>query len=164
MPPPIRAAADVGVSYRPLAEHDLAFIAELYISTRQEEIAATGWPPATQSAFLLQQHRAQHAHYASQYPDAERLIIERDGVAIGRMYLREDPDRFHVIDISLMPSSRGIGIGTAILTDVLHFARLVGKPTSLHVEGTNPANSLYRRLGFQLVAEGGVYNELEAGA
>lgn len=162
MPPPIRAAAKHGVSYRPFVEQDLPFVAELYLSTRQEELALSGWPAATQVAFLLQQHRAQHSHYTTYFADAEWLIIERDGAPIGRLYVREEPDCFHVIDISLMPASRGSGIGGAILADVLDQARACGKPVSIHVEKTNRAHSLYRRLGFEVTADQGVYDLLEA--
>jgi len=164
MPPPIRAAAEFGVSYRPFVDQDLPFLAELYLSTRQEELAMTGWPAETQVAFLLQQHRAQHSHYAAHFADAEWLIIERAGRAIGRLYLQEQPDRFHVVDISLMPGSRGSGIGTAILVDVLAQARASGKRVSIHVEKNNRAQSLYARLGFSVIADRGVYDLLETAA
>ena len=40
MPPPITAAADHGIGYRPIDEADLPFLAALYASTRAEEVAA----------------------------------------------------------------------------------------------------------------------------
>jgi len=36
MPPPVRRAAAFDVTYRPLAEPDLPFVAALYASTRAE--------------------------------------------------------------------------------------------------------------------------------
>ena len=62
MPPPLRAAAEFGLSYRPMDDGDLPFVAELYASTRREEVAQTGWPAEMQEAFLRQQHEAQHSH------------------------------------------------------------------------------------------------------
>ena len=44
MPPPLSAAVAFGISYRPMIEDDLPFVADLYASTRAEEVAATGWP------------------------------------------------------------------------------------------------------------------------
>ena len=93
MPPPIRAAGQFAITYRPMVEaQDLPFVAELYASTRREEVAQTGWPPEMQEAFLRQQHEAQHSHYSLHFAEAEWLIVERGGEAIGRLYLRDDPD------------------------------------------------------------------------
>jgi GNAT superfamily N-acetyltransferase len=127
VPPPVAAAAAFGISYRAEMAGDLPFVAALYATTRAEELAATGWPETMKSAFLEQQHRAQHAHYRAVHPDGEWLLI---------------------VDISLLPAARGGGLGTAILTDLLAAET---RPAQLHVELTNPARRLYERLGFELV-------------
>lgn len=162
MPPPLRAASGFGISYRRFSEDDLPFVTDLYVSTRREEVAMTGWPAEFQAQFLAQQAAAQHSHYAIHFADAEWLIIERDGEAIGRIYVGETGDDLHIIDISLLPDSRGQGIGGAILADVLDQARELGRGVTIHVERNNPARSLYARLGFELVEEGGVYDLLRA--
>ena len=162
MPPPLRAASKLGVSYRKFGEADLPFVAELYASTRREEVAVTGWPPEIQAAFLAQQHEAQHRHYTEHFADAEWLIVERAGEAVGRLYLRELPDDWHIIDISLLPEHRGHGIGGAILRDILDHSASLAKAVTIHVERNNPARSLYARLGFEMVEEGGVYDFLRA--
>ena len=162
MPPPLRAAAELGVSYRPMTDDDLPFVAELYASTRREEVAQTGWPAEMQEAFLRQQHEAQHGHYSLHFGDAEWLIIEREGESIGRLYIRDEAEQLHVIDISLVPESRGQGIGGAILRDVLGEARELGKSVSIYVEKVNPARRLYDRLGFEPIEDKGVYDLLRA--
>ena len=161
MPPPLRAAGKHGISCRPMADRDLAFVAALYASTRAEEVAQTGWPAAQQQAFLAQQHRAQHTHYRNAYPDAEWLILEREGESIGRLYLGEAGNRILLIDISLVAEARGAGLGSAILADLLDAAGAAGKSVSLHVERFNPAQRLYRRLGFTLVRDNDIYLEME---
>jgi GNAT superfamily N-acetyltransferase len=161
MPPPIEAAAAFGVAYRPMTDEDLLFVAALFASTRAEEVAATGWPPEMQRAFLDQQHRAQHQHYRNVYPDAEWLIIERAGDAIGRLYLHECDAELLLMDISLLPEQRGGGLGGAILADLLALASGKGKPVSLHVEKFNPARRLYQRFGFTVMEEQGIYDRME---
>lgn len=161
MPPPLRAAAAFGLAYRPMTDDDLPFVAALYASTRAEEVAATGWPPEIRSAFLTQQHEAQHRHYRTHYPDGEWLIVERSGEPIGRLYIEEWERQLRVIDISLTMGARGKGIGRAILEDVIDDARSRGKPVSIHVEKNNPARRLYDRLGFRPVEDKGVYDLLE---
>jgi len=160
MPPPIKAAAAFGIGYRPMTDADLPFIARLYASTRADEVAATGWPPETQRAFLDQQHRAQHHHYIHAYPGAEWLIVERGAEAIGRLYVDGTGAEVHLIDISLLPDRRGGGLGGAILADLLALARSEGKPVVLFVEKRNPARRLYLRLGFAPAGESGLYDQM----
>ena len=164
MPLTLDAAAGLGISCRPFTEEDLPFVAELYASTRREEVAATGWPVEMQEAFLRQQHEAQHSHYSIHYADADRLILERGGEAVGRLYLIDEPGQLHVIDISLVPAARGEGIGGAILRDVTALAAQRGKPVSIHVEKYNPARRLYERLGFEVVEDCGVYDLMRTAA
>mgnify|MGYP006172143551 CR=1 FL=1 len=161
MPPPSREAARHGIAYRPMTDADLAFVAALFASTRAEELAATGWPADVQHAFLAQQHHAQHVDYARCFPDAERLIVERAGEPIGRLYLGADGDGLRIIDISLLPAERGRGLGGAILVDVIAAAEAAGRTVSIHVEKTNPARRLYERLGFLLVEDRGLYDLME---
>ena len=161
MPPPLRAAAGLGVSYRPSTEADLPFLASVYASTRLEEVAATGWPMEMQLQFLAHQADAQHRHYRGHYPDAEWLVIERGGEAIGRLYLEEWASQIRLIDISLLPHGRGDGVGSAILADLKEAAAAAGKPLTIHVERNNPAMRLYLRLGFAKIDEHGVYDLME---
>ena len=146
-----------------MTDDDLPFVAELYASTRREELAVTGWPREVQEAFLFEQHEKQHSHYRLHFPHAEWLIIERGGEAVGRLYLREDQDALHILDISLLPGHRRQGVGEAILRDVQSQARQQGRAVTIHVEKNNPARSLYFRLGFEVSADRGVYDLMRAG-
>ena len=157
MAPIPRAAAAKGLSYRPLTEADVPFVEAVYVSTRTDEVAATGWPADMQLQFLRDQFRLQHSHYQQQYGDADWLIIERDGSAVGRLYLDESPDQLHIIDIALLPDQRGGGFGTAILSDLLEDARNASKKVSIFVEKNNPALTLYHRLGFESKEDHGPY-------
>lgn len=161
MPPPLRAAAGLGIAYRPMTDADLPFIAALYASTREEELAPVPWPPEAKRAFLAQQFNAQHTHYQAHYSSAEWLIIERGGEPIGRLYLEERDADFRVIDIALVAAAQRNGIGGAIMRDVLALAGEAGKGVSIHVEKNNPARRLYDRLGFTVAADAGVYDRME---
>ncbi|MEA3033046.1 MAG: hypothetical protein QOH86_1062 [Sphingomonadales bacterium] len=158
MPPPLRAAARFDIAYRPFTDADLPLIERLYVSTREAEVAQTGWPEDVQRAFLAQQFRAQHSHYQTHYYDMEWLIIERAGQPIGRLYLFEAKDEYEIVDITIGPEARGEGIGAAILEDLFDLARPTGKRVSIHVEKNNPARRLYLRMGFVMVEDQGVYD------
>ena len=156
---PLRGrAAALGLSYRALTEADLPFVEAMYVSSRLEELAPTGWNDSAKHAFLVSQHRLQHQHYQTHYRDTEWLIVERDGAAIGRLYLADWPAEIRVVDVAIAEGSCGQGCGTAILKDVLATARAAGKPVTIHVEKGNAAARLYERLGFRLVEDKGVYD------
>jgi ribosomal protein S18 acetylase RimI-like enzyme len=161
VPPPVKAAARLGLSYRSAVDEDLPFLALVYASTRLEEVAQSGWPLETQRHFLAHQFDAQHRHYRQHYPAAEWLVIERDGTAVGRLYIEQWPDQIRLIDIALLPDHRRGGAGSAILTDLMEMAAAAGKPLTIHVEKNNPAMSLYRRLGFAPIDEHGIYDLME---
>jgi GNAT superfamily N-acetyltransferase len=147
-----------GVTLRPKTDADHEFLAALYASTRIEELAQVDWPETAKQAFLRSQFEAQCAHYDNHYFDAQRCVIERDGVPVGRLYVyRHDPRDIRIVDIALVATERGKGLGSQLITEVLEEARGVGKTVSIHVERFNPALRLYERLGFVFVQEHGVY-------
>ncbi|HSE12940.1 MAG TPA: GNAT family N-acetyltransferase [Rudaea sp.] len=148
------------VGFRPIAEADRAFLAELYASTRVEELAPLPWPDAAKSAFLNQQFTAQHTYYHQIYPDADYLLILRNEERIGRVYVHRSPGRISVIDIALLPEHRGQGIGSALFAELIDEARVNSCEIDLHVEPSNPAQRLYLRLGFRFVERRGVYDYL----
>ena len=158
--PDFARAARRGLCFRRIGEADLPFLAALYASTRQEELAPLPWSAAEKAAFLQMQFQAQHAHYMQHYPDADWLIVEQQGDAIGRLYLETWPSEIRIIDIALMPEARGHGLGQAILEDVQALAAENGLGVGTHVEHNNPAMSLYRRLGFAKREDKGVYHLL----
>jgi ribosomal protein S18 acetylase RimI-like enzyme len=161
MPPPRRAAAALDISYRPISDEDLPFLFEVYGSTRTEELAPTGWPVEMKVQFLQQQFSAQHDHYQRHYPDAEWLVILRASESVGRLYVEIWPSQIRLIDIAILPQFRGQGIGTAILSDLRDWASEMARPLTIHVEKSNPAKSLYDRMGFVFAQENGAYDLLE---
>jgi GNAT superfamily N-acetyltransferase len=157
MPPPFPAAAALGLSTRPESDDDLPFIADLYASTRAEEVAQTGWPVEIQRAFLQSQHEAQQLHYRRAYDGADWLVLIKDGAPVGRLYLWENAGDVRIVDISLVPGARGQGLGAAILRDLQADAAARGAALSIHVEVFNPARRLNDRRGFVLAEEKGAY-------
>lgn len=133
----------------------------MYASTRVEELAVTGWDDATKAAFIAQQFRAQSEHYRAHYPGATYDVVVVEGCDAGRLYVARWENELRVMDIALLPDYRGRGLGTRLLEPLLDEARRTNKKVSIHVERSNPALTLYERLGFAPVAERGVYLLME---
>jgi ribosomal protein S18 acetylase RimI-like enzyme len=149
------------IALRPITPEDDPFLVRLFASTRAEELTITGWSEEKKAAFCRMQFDAQSADYRKNYADASFDIIERDGVAAGRLLVWRSGKEILIVDISLQPEHRGAGIGTKLLRELQDEARAAGKSLTIHVERYNPALRLYKRLGFKIVEEQEVYLLME---
>jgi len=155
--PAMPRATARGLNFRPIAASDMRFLADLYAAGRAGEVAPLPWSAEQKAAFLRMQFEAQHAHYMAHYPDAHWLIATIAERPVGRLYLECWPSEVRIIDIALLPDARGMGLGTAMLEDVMALAADEAKGVGIHVEHANRARRLYERLGFRQVADQGVY-------
>ncbi len=66
-----------------------------------------------------------------------------------------------IVDITLLPPFRRLGIGSSLLQTLIEESVAEGKPLSIHVEKFNPAMRLYERLGFRQIGEVGAYDLMQ---
>jgi ribosomal protein S18 acetylase RimI-like enzyme len=87
--------------------------------------------------------------------------VERAGAQgverLGRLYVDRWPDQIRLVDIALLPPFRGAGVGGALLGSIMREGETCGLPVTIHVEATNRALGLYRRLGCRHVDSNGIY-------
>lgn len=149
------------ISLRPATNRDAGFLADVYASTRRQELSQTGWSEDEIEAFLNIQFEVQHQFYKETYQNACFDIIEAHGKPVGNFYVDRNPDEIRIIDIALLPEHRNKGIATHLIREVLAEARDKNLTVSVHVEQGNPAVSLYRRLGFKQIETKGIYRLME---
>jgi ribosomal protein S18 acetylase RimI-like enzyme len=156
-----RGLTSATISLRPIGPADEAFLYDLYVSTRQREMALVDWSDAIKHAFLQQQFSAQQIHYRAHFTDASFQLVLVDDKPAGRLYVARWPHEIRVVDIALLSEYRGSGIGTALLQSLQNESKAANKPLTLHVERSNPALRLYTRLGFSQKDDLGAYLFLE---
>lgn len=149
------------VRTRPATDTDRPFLRQAYAYTRLAELAAVPWTDEQKAAFCGHQFEAQDTDYRRRWPGGRFLVVEVDGERAGRLYLGELPDELRIIDIALLPTFCGRGIGTTLLRDALAEAAARGVKAVLGVEHRNPARRLYERLGFVETGHDQVYARLE---
>jgi ribosomal protein S18 acetylase RimI-like enzyme len=154
------AAAGATLTRRPSAPSDTPFLEGLYASTRTGELAVLPWSEEQKSAFIRSQFNAQSAQYTASYPDASFEVVMIDGTPAGRLYVDRRGDQISIIDIALLPQFRGTGWGSALIGEILAEASLRAATVGLFVEHRNRAQRLYRRLGFTVIADTGVYLQM----
>jgi ribosomal protein S18 acetylase RimI-like enzyme len=150
-----------GVTLRPIRDDDRELLCRVYASTRWEELAPVPWTDEQKMDFCRSQFEAQHAFYQANYIGAQWLVIERDGVPAGRLYVHRREKEIRLVDIALLPEHRGTGIGSGLLAELIAESNEAGKPLRIHVEKNNPALRLYERLGFVPIVDKGVYHLME---
>ncbi len=88
------------------------------------------------------------------------VVAEQNGQVVGVAWTQIIPAFGHINDetpelaISILPESRGYGIGTKLLKKLFVVLRTNGySRTSLSVQKDNPAVRLYKRLGYRIMEE-----------
>jgi ribosomal protein S18 acetylase RimI-like enzyme len=140
---------------------DEPLLFELYASTREEELALTGWDSATRQAFLNMQFRAMRQGYRSMFPEGQFSIIVAAGLAVGRVAIARLPLELHLVDIVVLAAHRSRGIGERVMKVLMTEAIATGKPVRLQVLKQSRAIAFYRRLGFSKMSENQIYDQME---
>jgi len=149
------------ITLRPERPEDEAFLREVYASTRQEELAAWGFPVEMRAAFLDMQFNAQKQGYRNTFPQGEFLVILLGSQAVGRMVVNRAPEELWLVDIALLTEHRNQGIGTALIQKLSSEAAAAGQPLRLSVIKGQRAFRLYQRLGFARTGDSGLHDLME---
>ena len=149
------------ISLRDVCEQDQPFLYEVYASTRADELALVPWNDEQREAFLGMQFTAQDNYYREHYTKAEYKVILFDRELAGRLYVLREEKSIRILDITVIPTLRSRGIGTALLREILDEARVLGKTVQIYVETYNRSLRLFERLGFKRKAEEGINFLLE---
>ena len=149
--------ASPNIALRPAQPADRGFLAEVYASTRAEELALAGFSAEQQAAFLAQQFEAQRVHYAAHFSGASYDIVLVDGEPSGRLIVDRRRNEIRIIDLALLPAQRSRGVGGRLLRAIIDEADAAGVAVTFHVERHNRALRLYERLGFTTVSDDGAH-------
>src|ERR1039458_6300028 len=144
---------------RPAIAADDAFLLALYDATRND-LDPLDWPEATRATFCELQWRAQRAGYAAAYPDALSEVLEIDGRPAGRVLSAETDAELVLLDLALVPTARGRGIGRQVLEGLQLRATTSGRSVRLQVVDGSPARRLYERMGFVATEVHGIHTEM----
>ena len=145
------------VTLRSVGPNDYDFLLEVYASTRAEELALVPWTKEQQQAFVQSQFAAQQDHYATKYPTASHDIIMSNGRPVGRLYVARLDHEIRIVDITVLPAERNVGIGSYLIKQLLDEASRTGKITRIYVEEFNPSLRLFERLGFMASEQRGIH-------
>lgn len=124
---------------RPATSADDEFLRALFVSSRPFDVTALVAVPG----LLEMQYAARERSHSAAYPSRRDEIVLVDDLPVGRLLTSRGEQCRHIVDIALVPSHRGRGIGTLLVGRLLEAGSV-----TLRVATTNPARRLYERLGF----------------
>lgn len=140
---------------------DEAFLLEVYLSSRGEDLTAMNWDAERIRSFLDTQYAAQQRFLKANYPQGEDRIIMLDTKPIGRILVERNEQEIRVVDVALLPQYRNSGIGTNLIRELLAEATRLGKPFRTQVIRSSAALGLFERLGIVKIGETGSHYQME---
>jgi ribosomal protein S18 acetylase RimI-like enzyme len=143
-----RADSFRGCSLRAAHPEDCAFLFALHRSAMKDYVQATwGWD-----------EEWQRRHFEQSYRPSRHAIVVRQNAGprdIGRLSLTRHWRKIFLRDIELVAEERNRGLGGALIGALLAQAHGEGRAVELIVLKCNPAQRLYRRLGFVVTNDDG---------
>ena len=102
----------------------------------------------------------QEVYFKRDFFPEEITIITIDGVDAGMHVVEKEERGYFLRRIEVHPDFQGRGIGSAVIQDILDRARSEEGRVRLMVFRINPAQQLYKRLGFEIVRETKTHYEM----
>lgn len=149
------------ITFRVIHDSDKKFLTKLYSDSRAWELEYTNWTDKARDDFMGRQFDLQDKSYKLNYIGAVHRIIQLDNLDIGRLIVNRLDDLMHIIDLTILISHQGHGIGSDILKSLINEAQGGKVPVTLSVEKGNPAINLYQRLGFKQTSIAGNHISLK---
>lgn len=141
-------------SLQPVTPEDRPWLESLFLRVHADDFPL---PPELVGPLLRGQFLAQDTHYRATWPDADRWLVVVDGARVGQVQVWRGEACWRVLDLSVDPPAQGQGLGGAVLERICAEA---GRPVELSVQVGNPAERLYRRMGFALTEDGPTHRVL----
>lgn len=142
-----------GFVLRPETPEDQPSLRQLFRMERGMAFALLPLPEEQKHQLLDNQFDFQLKHYRAAYPGFDILVLAHGAAPCGRLCLAREADDMVLVDILIDPARRRQGIGGALIRALQEHASALGLGVRLHVDKTNPAQALYQRLGFTILAD-----------
>jgi ribosomal protein S18 acetylase RimI-like enzyme len=147
-------------TWRPVTPDDVDFMIGLFLALRRHqgpgtELDVDAITEGTRAATLEQAQ--------GKLADSITYVIELAGTPIGRLRVVRTDGLLEIAGLQIHPAHQNSGVGTTVVSTLVHEARDRQVPTMLEVDKDNPdARRLYLRLGFTDVSETDVLYRMTA--
>jgi ribosomal protein S18 acetylase RimI-like enzyme len=153
---------------RPTRAEDEQFLFRLFAES-QEHLAAFRPNAELYRSLIETQYRGRKQSYSAEFPRAVDAILcledeARGTLPVGRILVDCKPERWRIVDIAVLATHRGRGLGSWALRLCQQRCEAAGAKLALAVRPENRARRLYERLGFRVTEESVLALEMESSA
>lgn len=131
---------NLGITLRAVTPADEPFLFDLRTVTMDEHLKRAGEPT---------DERTHGDRVRYRYNDS--CIVCCGSEEIGLFKSLRDVDEWAIVQIQILPTYQGRGIGAHLVREFLRLADVAGVPVKLSVLKGNPAINLYHRFGFRVI-------------
>lgn len=131
---------NLGITLRAATLADEPFLFDLRKATMDEHLKRAGEPT---------DERAHWERLRYRFNDA--CIVCCGSEAIGLFKSLRDADEWAIVQLQILPTHQGRGIGAYLVREFLRLVDVAGVPVNLSVLKENPAINLYHRFGFRVI-------------
>lgn len=150
------------ISFCPITLDHKDFLLQLFKECRPDLAFIDGINEKQKDAIIFQQFAIEQEQLNKMYPNAEFNIVMLNEETIGRFYVYHGKESDHIIEIGLLESYRGLGIGKKIMDKAIENAVEKKKTVSLQVAWFNRnAYLFYEKLGFNLIEDKIIFQKME---
>jgi ribosomal protein S18 acetylase RimI-like enzyme len=147
--------------WREATAGDEAFLESLFAASR-EDLQWVQGDAAFVQQLVRMQRQAQEMGLRQNYPQALRLVIEREGEPVGHAIVNIGEQELGLVDIAVLPPARRAGIARAAVACVQREAAERGLPVGLMVGRANSAAcALYASLGFAPLSQDTLFVQMQ---
>jgi ribosomal protein S18 acetylase RimI-like enzyme len=140
---------------RPATGEEYGVLRALHAERDATSLAQAGLDAASLATLLDLQFEAQRVQYRASYPDAVEHLVIVGPDTVGTCWTSLGSDALRLLDITVRPGFRRMGIATAVIRELMSQAATSGVPILLSVwQDNDAARNLYAGLGFQPTADG----------
>ncbi|MFT3743525.1 MAG: GNAT family N-acetyltransferase [Pyrinomonadaceae bacterium] len=144
------------VTLTTVTEGDQDLLVRIYEASREIELSMTNWSCDQRRSFAELQLEGQTRHYKEYYPNALHFLIRHNGNTVGRLYVNRGDAEIAILDLTVLPEFRRLGIGTQLIKGLQKEAGELDKSVRVFVETFNPSQKLFAGLGFAVDGQDGV--------
>lgn len=147
-------------AWRPVTPDDVDFMVELFLAIRRHQLPGTevDVEAITEGTRAATMEQAQ-----GKLENSITYVVELDDVPVGRLRVVRTDSLLEVAGLQIHPAYQNRGVGTMVVSALVHEAQGRQVPAMLEVDKDNPgARRLYLRLGFTDVSETDVVYRMTA--
>jgi len=132
------------INLRKACANDVQYLVALRHLTMHDYLKQAGMPTTIEDYKLRINYN---------FDDANIIMVDGQDAGLFKASFLEDKNQWYVYQVQVHPDFQGLGVGSAVIKQLIDKATSQGASVGLSVIKSNPALQLYLRLGFKHIEE-----------